>query len=91
MRIRSLRRREFIAVLGATATWSLVGRAQQREQIRRVGVLVPFPKDDSLTRAIVTAFDQALGRLAGVEGKDIRIDYRFAGAIQRSSRRMHQN
>ena len=66
-------------MLGATATWSLVGRAQQGEQIRRVGVLMPFPEDDPLTRGIVTAFDQALGRLAWVEGKDIRIDYRFAG------------
>jgi len=78
VRIRSLRRREFIAVLGAAATWSLVGRAQQGEQIRRVGLLMAFGENDPVGRASVTAFVQALRRFGWVEGKNIRIDYRFA-------------
>jgi putative ABC transport system substrate-binding protein len=74
-----MRRRAFVAMTLAAAAWPLAGRAQQSERIRRVGVLMPFPEKDPLTRTIVTAFDQALGRFAWVEGKNIRVDYRFAG------------
>jgi putative ABC transport system substrate-binding protein len=77
MQPRSLGRRVFITVVGAAA-WPLAGHAQQPERIRRVGVLMPFPEFDPKTQAIVTAFSQALGRFGWVEGKNIRIDYRFA-------------
>ena len=73
-----MRRREFIAVLGGTAACPLAGRAPQPERIRRVGVLLPFPEADPITQACVTAFSQTLARFGWVEGKDIRIDYRFA-------------
>ena len=73
-----MRRRGFIAVLGGTAAWPLAGRAQQSERIRRVGVLIAYPENDPLTRAIVTAFAQALGHFGWVEGKNILIDCRFA-------------
>jgi len=71
--VRSLERRAFIAALAGVAAWPLAGHAQQTDRIRRVGVLLGFS-----TQAIVTAFTQALGRLGWVEGKNIRIDYRFA-------------
>ena len=74
-----MRRRAFIAVLGgAAAAWPVAGRAQQPEQVRRVGVLIPWPENDPVAQASVNAFAQALGRLGWVEGKNIRIDYRFA-------------
>jgi putative ABC transport system substrate-binding protein len=41
-------------------------------------VLLPYPANDPLTQAILTAFTDALGRLGWVEGNNIRIDYRFA-------------
>jgi putative ABC transport system substrate-binding protein len=78
MRVRSLRRREFIAVLGGAAAWPFVVDAQQPDRVRRLGVLMSWPEDDLITRASVTAFAQALGRFGWVEGKSIRIDYRFA-------------
>jgi len=73
-----VRRRAFIAALGVAATWPLDGYAQQPERMRRVGVLLGFPESDPFTRAIVTALAGALARLGWVEGKNIRIDYRFA-------------
>jgi putative ABC transport system substrate-binding protein len=79
MRVELLGRREFIIVLGgAAAAWPLAGYAEQPKGIRRVGVLMGFPEDQPVTHAFVTAFAQALGRFGWVEGKNIRIDYRFA-------------
>ena len=74
-----MKRRAFLAaVASATAAGSLVARAEQPERMRRVGVLMPFPETDSVTKASVKAFANALARLGWVEGKNIRIDYRFA-------------
>jgi putative tryptophan/tyrosine transport system substrate-binding protein len=65
-------------VLGGAAAWPLAGHAQQPERVRRVGVLNPSPENDPGAQARVTAFVQALGSFGWVEGKNIRIDYRFA-------------
>ena len=73
-----MRRRKFITVLGGAAIWPLVAHAQQSERIRRVGVLILFSQSDPLGQASVTAFARALGHFGWVEGKNIRIDYRFA-------------
>ena len=75
-----VRRRGFIGVLGGAAAWPLAGHAQQPERLRRLGVLLAYPENDPLTQAIVTAFVQALGRFGWVEGKNIRIEYRFAAS-----------
>jgi putative ABC transport system substrate-binding protein len=75
-----MRRREFITFLGGgAAAWPIAGHAQQPERVRRVGVVMPLAEIDPLTQAAVTAFAQALGRFGWVEGKNIRIEYRFAG------------
>ena len=73
-----LRRRAFIAVVGGAAAWPLAGHAQQTERVRRVGVLMSLPENDPISQARVTIVAQALGRFGWVEGKNIRIDYRFA-------------
>ena len=73
-----MRRRAFITILGGVAAWPLAGHAQQPERVRRVGVLIAFPENDPITQALVTAFAQALARLGWIEGKNTRIDYRFA-------------
>jgi len=74
-----VRRRGFIAVVAAAAVWPLTGHAQQSERMGHVGVLVHWPEKDPFAQASVTALAQALGRFGWVEGKNIRIDWRFSG------------
>jgi putative tryptophan/tyrosine transport system substrate-binding protein len=74
-----VKRRELIVLLGgAAAAWPLAGHAQQPGRVPRIGVLIAFAENDPRTQAIVMAFAQALGRFGWVEGRNIRIDYRFA-------------
>ena len=72
-----MRRREFIAGLGAAA-WPLAGRAQQRERTRRVGVLTGFEENDAKT--YVSAFIQALAGFGWIDGRNVRIDNRWASS-----------
>jgi putative ABC transport system substrate-binding protein len=67
-----------MTVLVGAAAWPLVGHAQRAEVTRRIGVLNAFPENDPVNRASVTAFAGALEQLGWVEGKNIRIDHRFA-------------
>jgi putative tryptophan/tyrosine transport system substrate-binding protein len=76
-----MRRREFISLLGsAAAAWPLTALAQQTERVRRIGVLLNVAADDpeSLTR--VTAFAQGLQELGWIDGRNVRIDFRWGGA-----------
>jgi putative ABC transport system substrate-binding protein len=78
MEVRSLGRRGFLAVIGGAAAWPIAGYPQQSGGIRRVGVLLLWAENDPMARASVAAFARALGRFGWIEGKNIRIDYRFA-------------
>jgi putative tryptophan/tyrosine transport system substrate-binding protein len=73
-----VRRRAFITAIGGAAAWPLAAHAQEPERLRRLGVLMPWSENDPVAQASVNAFAQALGSLGWVEGKNIRIDYRFA-------------
>jgi putative tryptophan/tyrosine transport system substrate-binding protein len=73
-----MRRREFIAGLGGTIAWPLAARAQQPNRMRRIGVLVGgLAADDPEWQSRGTAFVQALAQLGWINGRDIRLDYRF--------------
>jgi len=73
-----MKRREFIALLGgAAATWPLAARAQQRERVRRIGVLMNVAADDAEAPARVGAFSQGLAELGWTIGRNVRIDYRW--------------
>jgi putative ABC transport system substrate-binding protein len=73
-----VKRREFIGLIGGVATWPLVGRAQQSERMRRIGVLISQAADDSEMEASLAGFRQGLERLGWSEGSNVRIDTRFA-------------
>jgi putative ABC transport system substrate-binding protein len=76
-----MNRREFITLLGgAAAAWPLAARAQQPEGMRRIGVLMGLPENDPETNARLVKFRQELERLGWAEGRNVRIDIRFAPA-----------
>src|SRR5262245_43974388 len=75
-----LRRRRFITLLGsAAAAWPLAVRAQQREKMRRIGVLLNAAADDPDFQAWVGAFQQGLAQAGWIIGRNVRIDTRWAG------------
>jgi putative ABC transport system substrate-binding protein len=73
-----MRRREFIAGLGAVA-WPLAARAQQGERMRRIGVLLPSDENDPYAKPAYAGFTQALANLGWTEGRNVRMDVRWGG------------
>ncbi len=72
-------RREFITLLGgAAAARPLAARAQQPNPRWRVGLLIGYGEDDPETKARLAAFRQALATRGWFEGRNVRVDYRFA-------------
>jgi putative ABC transport system substrate-binding protein len=74
-----MRRREFITLLGGAAAWPLAARAQQRERVRRIGVLINLTADDPEGRARLAAFLEGLRELGWTDGRNIQIETRFGG------------
>jgi putative ABC transport system substrate-binding protein len=74
-----MRRRDFISSIGAAATWPIGARAQQqRDQTRRIGVLMAYPESDSEGQAFIAAFREGLQKRGWHENRNIRIEYRWA-------------
>src|SRR4051812_38497609 len=75
-----MRRREFITLLGGTLpAWPLGVRAQQRDRVRRIGVLTAFNENDSRVKAWLSRFTQGLSELGWSDGNNLRMDVRWAG------------
>jgi putative tryptophan/tyrosine transport system substrate-binding protein len=75
-----MRRREFINLLGSAAVaWPLAARAQQRERMRGIGVLMPMGADSPVGQARLAAFLQELQQFGWAVGRNLRIDLRWAG------------
>jgi putative ABC transport system substrate-binding protein len=75
-----MRRREFIAYIGGAAAWPLAAHAQQRERMRRIGVLLPATADDPQRQAWFGAFLQGLAQSDWIIGRNVQIDTRWATA-----------
>ena len=76
-----MRRREFLSFVGGAAVaWPLRARAQQHEQMKRVGILLPGTADDPVFQARLAAFYQELALLGWNIGRNVRIEARWATA-----------
>ena len=74
-----MRRREFITLIGAATTWPLALRAQQSERLRRVSVLLGVPENDPETKSRVRAFRLGMRDAGWIEGRNVQIEFRYAG------------
>jgi len=72
-----VKRREFITLLGGSAAWPFAAQAQQRERMRRIGVLMPYAADEPDAQARIGAFQQGLQQLGLVIGQNVRVEYRW--------------
>jgi putative ABC transport system substrate-binding protein len=75
-----MKRREFMTLVGGAAVaWPLAARAQQRERMRGIGVLMPMGADSPVGQARLAAFLQELQQFGWAVGRNLRIDLRWAG------------
>ena len=81
-----MKRRKFISLLGGAAAWPLAARAQTPEVTKRIGVLSPYAESDKTFTEHLALFRSALEQFGWSEGRNLRIDYRYAGGeMDRSS------
>ena len=84
----NIARREFIAALGGTTlAWPVAARAQQPERTRRIGVLWNLAGDDPEGQTRLAAFLQGLQELGWTDGRNVRIDIRWAEDVADGFRR----
>jgi putative tryptophan/tyrosine transport system substrate-binding protein len=73
-----MRRREFILGVSGLVTWPVVAQAQQIGRVRRIGILMPFPRSDAEFQTRVQVFRQELVRLGWSEGSNVQFDERWS-------------
>src|SRR5438132_7467045 len=86
MAFNQLRRREFITLLGgAAAAWPLAASAQQDGRMRRIAVLMSLDENDPEAKAWLSGFTQGLAELGWTNGRNVRMDVRWAaGKVDRA-------
>jgi putative ABC transport system substrate-binding protein len=73
-------RRDFLTLLGGAAAWPISARAQQPDRVRRIGVLMGYAENDQEGQAFVAALREGLQKLGWAEGRNVRIDFRWAAS-----------
>jgi putative tryptophan/tyrosine transport system substrate-binding protein len=80
-------RREVIALLGGAAAWPLAARAQQKEHVRRIGVLMHTSAGEPETQARLAAFLQGLQEAGWSVGRNVQVETRWStGDLARLSK-----
>src|SRR5262245_44303086 len=75
----AMRRRDFLkTICGSTIAWPLAAHAQQRDRVRRIGVLMGAASDDPDAQASIAAFHQGLQEAGWVIGRNLRVDVRWS-------------
>ena len=72
-----MRRREFFTLLSSAAAWPLAARAQQAEQMRRIGILTSLAVTDPEAQTWDDAFRKRLEALGWVDGRNVHFDRRW--------------
>ena len=81
-------RRKFVATIGgAAAAWPLAARAVQPERMRRIGVLTGGAANDPVAKGFIAAFLEALQQLGWTDGRNVRIDTRWAAGNATDARK----
>src|SRR6516165_667899 len=75
--IAKLKRRAFITLFGGAAAWPLAAHAQQRDRVRRIGVLMGGDENEPVWKTSVSAFTQALADLSWTDRRNMRMDLRW--------------
>jgi putative ABC transport system substrate-binding protein len=75
-----MRRRQFVTLLGGAAAWPLAVRAQQTNQVRRIGALMGYASTDPEGQALLAEFTRHLAELGWAEGRNVRIEARWGGS-----------
>ena len=81
-------RRQFVILLGGLAAWPFATRAQQPDRVRRIGVLMAMAATDADAQPRIRTIQRGLEDLGWTEGRNIRIDYRWA-TVDAESLRAH--
>jgi putative ABC transport system substrate-binding protein len=74
-----MRRREFIAGIGAATAWPFIALAQKPDRTRRIGVLMSLGENDPEGKAQLSGFTKGLADLGWSDGLNLRIDARWGG------------
>jgi putative ABC transport system substrate-binding protein len=84
-----MKRREFITLIGGVVTgWPLAARAQQPDRVRRIGVMMANAESDPEGQDRIAAFRRGLLELGWAEGRNLRIDYRWAAGDSNRTRQL---
>src|SRR6478672_2799198 len=76
-----MRRRAFISLIGGAAALPLAVRAQQRDRVKYLGVLWGLAENDNVYQPYLSTFKQRLQDLGWIEGRNVRVEYRFTGGV----------
>jgi putative tryptophan/tyrosine transport system substrate-binding protein len=88
MQFAQMKRREFIALVGGVAAWSVTAQAQHNNSMRRVSVIMGFAENDEVWQAYLASFRQGLQELGWTDERNVRFDYRFTGESEERMRAM---
>ena len=73
-----MRRRDFIKGISVWTAWPLAAHAQQSNEIKRIGILMPYAEDDPETSPRLTTLREGLLKLGWTEGRNIRFEHRWS-------------
>ena len=82
-----MRRRDLLSLVAGVTAWPAVARAQQPGSAQRIGILTGLAESDPATHARLGAFRSGLAALGWIEGRNLRLDTRFAPVFPAPAKR----